>query len=205
MGVRRDGHLHRRRSRYSPSRAVLHWHRCMPRGGSKEVVVLIRNFCGIIPAREPDTSAKLSASKYANANRSRLRMQPLLRPCSRPAVPLLHLQHGAVVFHLQGLHAGNFRQPSTQTMFKRVSHDGERVVLDEPADNVVAASFCQHAHQVLGANGTDGETAAVRLDVLDEILRGKLRRERLTALRRIGLDSALDRLVRTRYGLKHNV
>ena len=44
-------------------------------------------------------------------------------------------------------------------------HERERVVVDEPVGDVVAADFRQRQHQVLGADEAGGETVVARLDV----------------------------------------
>ena len=72
----------------------------------------------------------------------------------RPAVPTLPDAGGAV--------------------FDGESPRRERVVVDEPVGDVVAADLRQRQHQVLGADEAGGEMAVARLDVLDKILRGEL-------------------------------
>ncbi len=47
----------------------------------------------------------------------------------------------------------------------------ERIVVDEPVGDVVAADLRQREHQVLGADEAGGEMAVARLDVFDEIRR----------------------------------
>jgi len=86
-----------------------------PRAGGC-IVCCIVSVAVLTPAFSPSGRAtqaqNLRSAKRESriANRSQLSTLPLLRR-REPIAPRLHLQHGAVAFHAQELHAGRFRQP----------------------------------------------------------------------------------------------